>query len=60
MRERHNIVGSEVGRPRPPVYTLRILSLAKRRSSLRWAALGVIAGLIVVFIIAAQFYGLGA
>lgn len=60
MRERHNIVGSEVGRPRPPVYTLRILSLAKRRSSLRWAALGVAAGLIVILIIAAQFYGLGA
>lgn len=58
MRERHNIVGSEVGRPRPPVYTLRILSLAKRRSSLRWAALGMLAGLAVLMVIAVQMYGL--
>lgn len=31
MRGRHNIVGSEVGRPRPPVYMLRTLRLPKRR-----------------------------
>ncbi len=30
MRERHNIVGSEVGRPRPPVY-LRLAPKAKHR-----------------------------
>lgn len=36
MRDRHNIVGSEVGRPRPPVYTLRTLKLAKRRAPFRW------------------------
>lgn len=60
MRERHNIVGSEVGHPRPPIYTLRILSLAKRRSNLRWAAWGVLAGLIIMLVIAVQVYGLPA
>lgn len=36
MRERHNIVGSEVDRPRPPVY-LRLASRTRRaRSSSRW------------------------
>jgi hypothetical protein len=30
MRGRHNIIGSEVGRPRPPVYMLRTLRLPQR------------------------------
>ena len=34
MRDHHNIVGSEVGRPRPPVYMLKTLRLAKRRRAM--------------------------
>lgn len=36
MRDRHNIVGSEVGRPRPPIYTLRTLKIERRRGGLPW------------------------
>lgn len=41
MRQRHNIVGSEVGRPRPPFYTrsnlrLQVMKPHKRR---RWIIL---------------------
>lgn len=31
MRDRHNIVGSEVDRPRPPIYTLRTLKIGRKR-----------------------------
>ena len=36
MRDRHNIVGSEVGRPRPPVYLGRTARLQKKRARFSW------------------------
>jgi len=38
MRERHNIVGTEVDRPRPPIYASgdSSLQVTKRRTSARW------------------------
>ena len=35
MRQRHNIVGSEVGRPRPPFYTRSQLRLQVKKPHLR-------------------------
>ena len=44
MRERHNIIGSEVGRPRPPVYLRAPSKFQKRRFPiLRSVALGLLA-----------------
>lgn len=37
MRERHNIVGSEVGRPRPPVYLRPASRTRKVRSAPVWS-----------------------
>lgn len=38
MRERHNIVGTEVDRPRPPIYASGSSSLqvTKPRTATRW------------------------
>ena len=36
MRERHNIVGTEVGRPRLPFYTRPGAPLGKRRPAAGW------------------------
>lgn len=36
MKERHNIVGSEVGRPRPPVYLSPTQKMRKPRSPPAW------------------------
>jgi len=37
MRDRHNIVGSEVGRPRPPIYQSRMATIQKRRGVFKWS-----------------------
>lgn len=36
MRDRHNIVGSEVGRPRPPVYLRKATLIRKKKMSSGW------------------------
>ena len=54
MRERHNIVGSEVGRPRPPFYARSHtkLQIMKPYTNKRWITLSLVGagclGLIVV------------
>tara|TARA_R110002124_G_scaffold161164_1_gene328440 strand:+ start:2797 stop:2961 length:165 start_codon:yes stop_codon:yes gene_type:complete len=51
MRERHNIVGSEVDRPRPPVY-LRLAPRARpKRFAAIWAwAIPVLTALVLIFL----------
>ena len=46
MRGRHNIVGTEVGRPRPPVYLSRPsrLESVKPQGGRRWIILLIAAG----------------
>ena len=54
MKGRHNIVGTEVGRPRLPVYasSLARLQVTKPRSTRRWVVFSLLAagllGLIIV------------
>lgn len=36
MRDRHNIVGSEVGQPRPPVYLRKAALIRKKKLSSGW------------------------
>jgi hypothetical protein len=50
MRDRHNIVGSEVGRPRPPIYQSRMATIQKPRGSFRWGWL-MLAVIIVLAIV---------
>lgn len=51
MRGRHNIVGTEVGRPRPPFYASNLskLQVTKPPSTRRW---------IVILLLAAGLLGL--
>lgn len=51
MRRRHNIVGTEVGRPRPPFYASNLSKLQVTRppSTRRW---------IVILLLAAGLLGL--
>lgn len=54
MRERHNIVGSEVDRPRPPVY-LRLAPKARyRRSVPIWAWLILILTALILVVLLVQ------
>lgn len=52
MRVRHNIVGSEVGRPRP-LYLDRVVKLGARRNTLKWVWLLSAALVPVLFLIIA-------
>lgn len=53
MRERHNIIGSEVGRPRPPVYLRAPSKVQKRRFPiLRTVALGLLVLVLVPVLLA--------
>lgn len=56
MRERHNIIGSEVGRPRPPIYLRAPSKFQKRRFPiLRTVALGLLALVLVPVLLALLF-----
>ena len=60
MRERHNIVGSEVGSPRPPVYMRRghTRRRGQRGSSWPWLIVAVLA-LIIAFLAIGAFIPVG-
>lgn len=55
MRGRHNIVGTEVGRPRPPFYASSPtrLQVTKPRSARRWIILSLMAASCLGLIVAA-------
>lgn len=48
MRDRHNIVGSEVGRPRPPVYLRRAVQIRKKKISIGWAGFFLVTSLLLL------------
>lgn len=56
MRGRHNIVGTEVGHPRPPFYasSLSRLQVAKPRSTRRWIVFSMLAAVLLSLIAAAR------
>jgi hypothetical protein len=56
MRGRHNIVGTEVGRPRPPFYSssLSRLQVTKPRSTRRWVVFSLLAAGLLGLIVAAR------
>lgn len=43
MKERHNIIGTEVGRPKPPIYLRSTMKIRKKRSAFRWPWLWLVA-----------------
>ncbi len=45
MRDRHNIVGSEVGRPRPPYYVRADLKLRTTPGGRRWSLIAAVLAL---------------
>lgn len=56
MRGRHNIVGTEVGHPRPPFYasSLSRLKVNKPRSTIRWIVFSLLAAVMLGLIFAAR------
>lgn len=60
MRERHNIIGSEVGRPRPPFYMRPGLRLHRPRSAARWLWTLAPASLVALGIVLAMVWGTNA
>lgn len=58
MRERHNIVGSEVGRPRPPVYLRPALKIRRLGFTLPWSWTLPLAALLVLIVALAGWSGL--
>lgn len=56
MRRRHNIVGTEVGRPRPPLYasSLARLQVNKPRSTIRWIVFSLLAAVMLGLVFAAR------
>lgn len=58
MRERHNIVGSEVGRPRPPVYLRLAPRVRPRRLVPVWLwALAALTAAVLIVLLAKQAGG---
>lgn len=51
MRDRHNIVGTEVGRPRPPIYLSSTTPVRKKRRNFRWVWLVLAAVAVVAFVV---------
>lgn len=56
MRERHNIVGTEVGRPRPPFYASSLSKLQVKRpsSTKRWIVFSLLAAGLLGLIVAGR------